>query len=103
MLKIKINNSKVIINIDKIITASIKKWESGSTIDWVVEITYAGGLAPIQVASKSEADELMNIIEEEIVKINSFDNLPQEPTYLDGFKDGTEYALKLIKESTCQK
>ena len=47
------------------------------------------------VSSQEKANQLVKLIsaEQDVLKANP----NQEPTYLDGFKQGTEYALKLIE------
>jgi len=52
----------------------------------------APGSAPIYITyHKEDAIELVDKIGE------AMDTTPPSKTYLDGFKEGTEYALKLIK------
>ena len=77
-------------NISSVAVNEDKDWDTKAKI-YHVEITINGMIARIATSStEAEAKELVQ-------KIGAtLDKVEPEKTYLDGFKDGTEYALRLI-------
>jgi len=96
MVELDTTNGKVYVNPNNILAVSSSVWDNGSDIDVNVIVTYSQGVATIHVQSEEDAEELINNLRE--VLLDTDKHVTQEPTYLDGFKDGTEYVLKLMEK-----
>lgn len=79
-------------NISSVSMAEEKNWDTKKP-EYIVFISNGTGIASVYKSSvKENAQEVVNDIG------HAIDDVLPEKTYLDGFKDGTEYAIKLIKE-----
>jgi len=96
-MKLTVDGQDVYVNVKSIISARMFKdidyrTESKGDI-FIVEIATQNnlGFRLYESINESNAKEMLN-------KIGSLLEDKEDKTYLDGFKDGTEYALKLIEK-----
>ena len=86
-------NRVIYINLKNVSSVSVsedKDWHTKEKV-YHTEICVNGMMTRVATTStEAEANDLVQRIGEALEKIEP------EKTYLDGFKDGTEYALKLI-------
>ena len=99
-MKFKVDDREIYLNIKNLSSVSIsndKHWETKQDI-YHVEVSNNGMIIRVySTESKSSAEKLLEDI------ANKAEEVIPDKTYLDGFKDGTEYALKLIsKDRTCK-
>jgi len=94
-MKFEVNNEVVFIDTDRVTSVSIMEdahWQTKEPM-YHVEIMAGGFNSRVFTSSeKSNAKDMQMKIGLEVEKKSP------EKTYLDGFKDGTEYALKLIEK-----
>lgn len=96
-MKIETPTNDIYVRVKSIASASIRTGTNYDTkkLEYTVEISATTGMfAPIYTTSE------MNIARQVLEKIgNRLEAEPSDKTYLDGFKEGTEYALQLIESS----
>lgn len=96
-MKIETPTNDIYVKVESIASASIRRGTNYDTkkSEYTVEISASTGMfAPVYTTND------MNIAKQVLEKIgDELEAKPSDKTYLDGFKEGTEYALQLIKEN----
>jgi len=94
-MRLEINKNPIFIVPSAIASVSIFEdvhWDTKQPI-YRVDISLHGTPGATNVYTTSDKDEAISLVE----TIGDAIEIPDGVTYLDGFKDGTEYALKLLK------
>ena len=94
-MKFTSGKSVVYVRLKDITSVSMAEWKSRENItEFCVEICHSGGM-PTRILTTKIENEATGIQHQIGAKL---DEVSGEKTYLDGFKEGTEYALKLIEK-----
>ena len=86
-MKIKLRDEDVYVDASYIVSVSLNYWDE----HYVVQILTTNGMG--NVYRSNDKEKALKVLRE---IGNALEDKKPKKTYLDGFKDGTEYALKLI-------
>lgn len=82
----------------KVVSASISKW-GDETYPYEVNIATLSMNVNIRVETIEKANSIVEEIKNKVEEYQESQNILEKETYVDGFKDGVEYALKIKKEN----